>query len=227
MKVNQCLVLSKQVSFANTTLSSKSRTSTGIPPSLSAFMRSFIAPKLKKSHWRNVRGPRATLPTFRSCADIFIALAFKSSSIARKLKSTSPANLRKQPTFHDATAGSPAKWRLRNKRRNSILMMRHHPDLGSAFNWLKQVSHAAWPIRSTTQIWIVSRRQFGISALVSQTSFRRGDRWWRHGMSAVFSGYSPAESSHSVFISESSNLSRQTQESRHSRVKKVSWKTLG
>ena len=121
------MVLSKQMSFANTTLSSKSRTSTGIPPSLSAFMRSFIAPKLKKSHWRNVRGPKATLPTFRSCADIFIALAFKSSSIARRLKSTSPANLRKQPTFRDATASFPRN----NECRNSKLTTRHYPDLDS------------------------------------------------------------------------------------------------
>ena len=30
------------------------------------------------------------------------------------------------------------------------------------------------PIRSTTQIWEVTRQQYGISALVSQTSFRRG-----------------------------------------------------
>ena len=28
------------------------------------------------------------------------------------------------------------------------------------------------PIRSTTQIWVVTRHQYGISALVSQTSFR-------------------------------------------------------
>ena len=27
------------------------------------------------------------------------------------------------------------------------------------------------PIRSTTQIWVVTRHQYGISALVSQTSF--------------------------------------------------------
>ena len=33
---------------------------------------------------------------------------------------------RKQPTFGDATTGFPAKWRLRNKRRNSILMTRHY-----------------------------------------------------------------------------------------------------
>ena len=41
---------------------------------------------------------------------------------------------------------------LKNKRRNSILMMPHYPDLGSASDWLKQISHRARPIRSTTQI---------------------------------------------------------------------------
>ena len=31
-------------------------------------------------------------------------------------------------------------------------MMPHYPDLGSASDWLKQISHRARPIRSTTQI---------------------------------------------------------------------------
>ena len=44
------------------------------------------------------------------------------------------------------------------------------PDLGSASDWLNQISHAARPIRSTIQIWVVTRHQYGISALVSQTS---------------------------------------------------------
>ena len=52
-------------------------------------------------------------------------------------------------------------------------MMRHYPDLGSASDWLKQISQAARPIRSTTQIWVVTRHQYGISALVSQTTFDR------------------------------------------------------
>ena len=39
--------------------------------------------------------------------------------------------LRKQATFRNLTTGFPAKWRLRNGRRNSILMTRHYPDLGS------------------------------------------------------------------------------------------------
>ena len=50
-------------------------------------------------------------------------------------------------------------------------MTRHYPDLGSASDWLNQISHAARPIRSTTQISVVTRHQYGISVLVSQTSF--------------------------------------------------------
>ena len=55
--------------------------------------------------------------------------------------------LRKQPTFGDSNTGFPAKWSLRSERRNSILMMHHYPALGSASDWLNQISHAAWPIR--------------------------------------------------------------------------------
>ena len=52
-------------------------------------------------------------------------------------------------------------------------MTRHYPDLGSAFDWLKQTSHAGRPMRNTiTQIWLVTRDQYGISALLSKTSFR-------------------------------------------------------
>ena len=81
-------------------------------------------------------------------------------------------NLGKQPTFRDATNGLTAKWRLRNERRNSILMTRHYPDLGSASDWSCRVGNLIQPIRSTTQIWVVTRHQYGISAFVSQTSFR-------------------------------------------------------
>ena len=50
-------------------------------------------------------------------------------------------------------------------------MTGHYPDLGSASDWLNQISHAVRPIRSTTQIWVVTLHQYGISALVSQTLF--------------------------------------------------------
>ena len=51
-------------------------------------------------------------------------------------------------------------------------MARHYPDLGSVSDLLEQISLAARPIRNTTQIWPMTRHQHGISALVSQTSFR-------------------------------------------------------
>ena len=37
----------------------------------------------------------------------------------------------KQTIFRDTTGGFPARWRRRSERRNSILMTRHYPDLGS------------------------------------------------------------------------------------------------
>ena len=81
-------------------------------------------------------------------------------------------SLRKQPTFRDASTGFPAKWRLRNERRDSILITRYYPDVGSVSDWSWRVRNLPQPIRSTTQIWVVTRHQYGISALVSQTSIR-------------------------------------------------------
>ena len=64
-------------------------------------------------------------------------------------------SLRKQPAFRDATT----------------TITHHYPDLSNASDWLKQISDAARPIRSSIQIWVVTRHQYGISAVVSQTSF--------------------------------------------------------
>ena len=82
-----------------------------------------------------------------------------------------PFSLRKQTTFGEATTGFPAKWRLRNELRNSILVTRHYPDMGSASDWSCRVANLIQPVRSSTQIWVVRRHQYEISALVSQTSF--------------------------------------------------------
>ena len=38
-------------------------------------------------------------------------------------------------------------------------MMGHYPDLGNASDWLSQIFHAARPIKSTTQIWVVTRHR--------------------------------------------------------------------
>ena len=67
-------------------------------------------------------------------------------------------SLRKQPTFGDATTGFHTKWRLRNERRSSILMTRHYLDLGSASDWLNQISHEARPI---TQIYNPEKKSLG------------------------------------------------------------------
>ena len=45
----------------------------------------------------------------------------------------------KQQTFRDPPTGFPTKWHLRNEHRNSILIMRHYPDLDSASDWMKQI----------------------------------------------------------------------------------------
>ena len=51
------------------------------------------------------------------------------------------------------------------------LMTRHYPDLGSACDWSCHMENLIQPIRSTTQIWVMTRHQYRISALLSQTSF--------------------------------------------------------
>ena len=81
------------------------------------------------------------------------------------------SSLRKWLTFGNATTGFPTKWCLRNERRNPILMTCHYLDLGSASDWSCCMENLIQPIRSTTQIWVVTCHQYGISALVSQTSF--------------------------------------------------------
>jgi len=63
---------------------------------------------------------------------------------------------------------TPPQNSSRNEPRNSILMTCHYPDQGSAFDWLMQISYVARPIRSATQLWVLTRHQYGIS----ETSFR-------------------------------------------------------
>ena len=72
--------------------------------------------------------------------------------------------------FRDATTGFPAKWRLRSERRNPILNDDVPlPTSGYCF-WLDD--NQSEPLRSTPQIWVVTRHQYGIIVLVSQASFR-------------------------------------------------------
>ena len=61
---------------------------------------------------------------------------------------------KKSRRFPTPLLAFPKKWHLRNECRNSILMIRHYPDLGSA-SWLAE--NLLRPVRSTSpQIWVVS-----------------------------------------------------------------------
>ena len=87
-----------------------------------------------------------------------------------------------------AITGFPA-WRLRNERTNSMLVMRHNPDLRSASDWSRRVGNLLQPIRSTTKIWEVKgnlefhrsflRHHFGGKPVVAS----------QHVAWIVFSGY--------------------------------------
>ena len=117
----------------------------------------------------------------------FTRVSFNSKLVIVFHRTLKVLSLRKQQTYRDATTGFPAKWRLRNERRNSILMTPHYPDLGRPFDWSCHVRNFLQPIRSTTQISVVMLHQFRISALVSQTSFSRWNQWWRVAKCWLFS----------------------------------------
>ena len=61
----------------------------------------------------------------------------------------------------------------------------HYPDLCSASDCWFREGNVLQPIRSTTKIWVVTRHQYGIFALVSQTSFWRENQLRRLEMSAI------------------------------------------
>ena len=73
-----------------------------------------------------------------------------------------PSSLKKEPKFR----WFPAKWPLRNDCRISLLMRCHYPSS----DWLRQICLIAGPIRNTTQIWVVTHHQYGISVLIPKTS---------------------------------------------------------
>ena len=121
---------------------------------------------------------------------IVLSLGFQTNLTIKNQPPTQEflSNLRKQPTFGNTTTGFPAKWHLRNKRRNSILMMINYPDLVSASDWSWHVGNLIQPIRSTIHIWVATCHQYGISACFSDVIWL-GKQWQHRQMSAVFSGY--------------------------------------
>ena len=53
----------------------------------------------------------------------------------------------------------------------------HYPELGRAPDWSCRVGNLLQPIRSTTQISVVKRHQYGLFALVSQYVISRKKQW--------------------------------------------------
>ena len=84
--------------------------------------------------------------------------AASKQSLVLKFRSFITHRLRKQPTFRDATPAQKF----------------HTDDVSLPWSewcfWLVKI--LLQPIRSTTQIRVVTRHQYGISALVPQTSFQ-------------------------------------------------------
>ena len=82
---------------------------------------------------------------YYTCA-LYITLGWIKKLFVNRLPSNLTANftkwkgsvahsLRKQSIFCDATTGFPAKWRLSDDCRKSILLTRHYSVLGGAFDW--------------------------------------------------------------------------------------------
>ena len=95
---------------------------------------------------------------------------------------------RKQMTICNATNDFPTKWRLRNKRRNSILMTCHYPDPGTASDWLCHLWNFLQPIESTTSLGSDTSSVWNFCTCFSDFISWR-NCWWHREMSSVFSGY--------------------------------------
>ena len=65
----------------------------------------------------------------------------------------------------------------RSERVNSILMTCHYLDLGSASDWSCCEGNLLQPIRSTTQISVVTRHQYGVYSLAPQRHYERKPVW--------------------------------------------------
>ena len=88
--------------------------------------------------------------------------------------------------FCESTTGFAVKWRVRKKHRNSILMPSKYLDLGIASDWLKQISHTVWPIRSITQMDSEASSVWNFCTHFLDV-FLQGSQWCHHKMSHVFS----------------------------------------
>ena len=73
---------------------------------------------------------------------------------------------------HFTTPSLVSLWMMSEKRLQKFHTdYVHYLNLGCALDWLKQISLAARLVRSTFQILVVTRHQYGFSVVVAQTSF--------------------------------------------------------
>ena len=94
-----------------------------------------------------------------------------------------------RPTFRNATTHSvfPAKCRLKNERRNFILVTCHHPGLESASYWLKQLpSRDDRPqVLLRPGEWKVISMEFLRSFLRRHIAGKLVTEWWRREISTI------------------------------------------
>ena len=71
----------------------------------------------------------------------------------RNVKKKPNKQTEKENGFKSANISRPplVPRKMTSQHRNSTLMTRHYSDLGSASDWLRQISHAARPISTTAQ----------------------------------------------------------------------------
>ena len=77
----------------------------------------------------------------------------------------------KHLTLHNATTGFPCEMASEKRAK------KFHTDDASSFHTdcLKQISQVAQPIRSTTQIWVVTHHQYGNYLLILKSHFINGE----------------------------------------------------
>ena len=112
---------------------------------------------------------------------IFVVIALKLENVGPTLSRFNPCtslpskatdSLRKQPTlFWRHYHWFPHQMISEKRVQKFYTMMCHYLDLGSAFDWSCCMENLTQPIWSITQIWVVTRHQYRISVLVSQTTF--------------------------------------------------------
>ena len=68
------------------------------------------------------------------------------------------------------------------------LLLKGYQDLGNVSDWFNQISISAWPIRSTTQVWIVNTSSLWNFGACSSDVITLGNQLWCRKVSLFFSG---------------------------------------